>query len=417
MSNLSKKQMNKKSTSVLKKESVEINDLKNKIQAMELKISQLEGIQSAMPDPYYVRDMDYNVVYWPDSIAKLTGYSKAEAKNLKCYQMYKACVCPPGSECPTQKCVQTHQFLRDVAVDIYHKSGAAVHTLVSNAGIYDHQGNPIGAVEIVKNNTVIQNTMDSIGQTIHKIDSVSSLLITAMEKVNQSSLKVNENSHESLDGVKKGVHTGITASEKAGESSQYAGNVQINMNNINESIKTPVEKISQLKDKSEKIIEFIKIIQDISSKTNLLAINASIEAAHAGESGRGFKVVADGIRELSKTSHDSAQSIQNTINEINGLINETTKSFSDTEMNIDAGTKTISGLMSFVHDIANSINELMIVLHTIENAAHTSSDLIKEQHGSVTEVSNVGNELSKIAKELKQEFDTVVNAIRHTDMG
>jgi methyl-accepting chemotaxis protein len=238
-----------------------------------------------------------------------------------------------------------------------------------------------------------------------------------MGKVNNSSQKVNKNSNESLNDIKKGVETGNSVGEKAGESSHYAGSVQANMKNINESMKFSIEKISSLKEKAENISGFIKIIQDISSKTNLLAINASIEAAHAGESGRGFKVVADGIRELSKTSEDSAKSIQSAINEIHSLINESTASFNNTERNIEAGTTNMSGLLRFVNDIANSIKELMYVIHAIESTAATSSELVGEQNKLVTDVSNTGNELSEIAKKLTGEFDTVFRAIQHTDMG
>jgi PAS domain S-box-containing protein len=103
----------------------------------KLEVAHLKAIQSAMPDPYYIRDMNYNIVLWPDAIAKLTGYSEAEAKKLKCYEIFKACVCPPVSECPTQNCIKVKQFLRDVAVDVYHKSGTTIHSLVSNAGVYD----------------------------------------------------------------------------------------------------------------------------------------------------------------------------------------------------------------------------------------------------------------------------------------
>jgi PAS domain S-box-containing protein len=402
----------------------ELENLKQKLKTMELetekmgqKMAQLEGIQLAMPDPYYIRDMDYNIVLWPDAIAKVMGYTEAEAKKMKCYEIFKAAVCPPKSNCPTQHCITVRQFLRDVAVDVYNKKGSAVHSLVSNAGVYDANGNPTGAVEVVKDNTVVQATMDSIGETIKKIDSLSGVLNSAMEKVNGSSQKVDKNSVESINEIESGVKTGVHVTQKTGESSKYAGNVQSNMANINDSMKFSIEKIELLKEKSLSIIEFIKIIQDISSKTNLLSINASIEAAHAGESGRGFKVVADGIRELSTISQNSALSIKNAVQEINVLITDTISSFNATEKDIESGTNTISELLTFVNDIANAVNQLMSFIDKIEQIATTTSQLVGEQNESVTEVSNIGHQLSEIAKKLTLDFDKVFKAIQHTDMG
>jgi methyl-accepting chemotaxis protein len=238
-----------------------------------------------------------------------------------------------------------------------------------------------------------------------------------MVKVDGISKKVNGNAAESLEEVKDGVQTGVRVNQKTEESGTYASNVQTNMKNINESMTFSVDKISALKHKSETIIEFIKIIQDISSKTNLLAINASIEAAHAGESGRGFKVVADGIRELSKISHDSAMSIKNAVQEINSLITETTASFSITGKNIESGTNTISELLSFVNDIATAVKDLMQIIERIENTSAVTAQLVGEQDESVAVVSSVGHEFSEIAKKLTLEFEKVFKAIQHQDMG
>ena len=85
--------------------------------------------------------------------------------------------------------------------------------------------------------------------------------------------------------------------------------------------------------------------------------------------------------------------------------------------NIESGTRTTSELLTFVNDIASSMQELMALIRTIEDAATVSSHHIGEQNKSVTEVSNVGKELADIAKELTLEFDTVFKAIQHADMG
>ncbi|MDR0448175.1 MAG: methyl-accepting chemotaxis protein [Treponema sp.] len=389
----------------------------NQINTLKFENAQLRAIQSAMPDPYYVRDMDYNVVLWPDAIAKLTGYTAEEAKKLKCYDMFKACVCPPASQCPTQQCIQVKQFLRDVAVDVYHKSGATVHTLVSNAGVYDDDGNPIGAVEIVKDNTVIQSSMKTIGQIIKNMETESDDLTDVIKKVNSISGAVHEKATESLNSAKTGVQAGSSVYEKCEYSTKHADGIQANMHTINESMKLSVEKISALKKKSEIIIEFVGVIQDIASKTNLLAINASIEAAHAGESGRGFKVVADGIRELSKNSSESAQSIKSTIQEIIGLVKEATTSLNVTEKDFETGMDNVDQLLTHINDMDIKMKVLLEALNIIENAAVTTSQLGEEQNSMVVQATTDCNDLGEIAKNLNVEFDRVFKALQRQEMG
>jgi PAS domain S-box-containing protein len=393
------------------------NNEENQINSLKLEIAQLKGIQSAMPDPYYVRDMDYNVILWPDAIAKLTGYSAEEAKHKKCYEMFKACVCPPGSQCPTQQCIQVKQFLRDVAVDVYHKNGTTVHTLVSNAGIYDDNGQPIGAVEIVKDHTVVQSSMDTIGQIIKNVDTQAAELSKSMEHIETLAGSVNDMSAQSVQSVKTGVTAGQSVYSKTEQSANFASNIQGNMKTINESMKLTVDKINSLKAKLEAIIQFVKVIQEISAKTNLLAINASIEAAHAGESGRGFKVVADGIRELSKNSSESAQEINKTITEIINLVKDTTKSLDITEKDLVDGTKGISDLLSRVREIDDETKVLLDTLIKLENAAISSGNITSEQGSSIQHASQVSVNLAFISQKLETEFDLVFKAIQHKDMG
>lgn len=287
-----------------------LREYQDKIEELKREISLLKGVQSSMPDPYYIRDMDYNIVFWSKAIAQLTGYSESEAKSLKCYEMFKACVCPPNSECPTQGCVINHNFLKDVAVDVCRKDGTIIHTLVSNAGVYDDDGTPIGAVEVVKDNTKIQNLMSFVDSTTKQL------------------------------------------------SAETSASVKESMQRVNDSMQYSADKIATLKQKTETIIKIVSIIENIASQTNLLALNASIEAARAGEAGKSFEVVAGEVKKLAQSSAMSAQDIKETIQEIITLMKAVTDSLNVTEKDFDLSSNNISELLEFVNELREKFDSI-----------------------------------------------------------
>lgn len=401
----------------MKKTDTNSHDQDSEIRSLKEEIAILEGVQSAMPDPYYVRDMDYNIVIWPAAIAKLTGYSEAEARKLKCYQMFKACVCPPGSACPTQNCIKVKQFLRDVSVDVYHKSGKTIHTLVSNAGVYNEKGEPIGAVEVVKDNTVLQTCMDSIGIMVKDIDSSSDDLSEISNQINAISEKVSGTAQDTMNSTKSSVQASMDATQKVEQSIKYADDVQLKMQKINDSMNFLADKVSEQEQKTENIIKSVKTIQSISYETDLLAINAAIQAVHAGEAGKGFKVVAEGIKELSQNSSEAALVITQNIQETIDLVKETRNALNSIEKEVQTGTKNISELLAFIENIDISMKELSSTISNIEGDAELTHKLGGEQNGVALEIGSTSRKMDEIAKNLSQEFDRVVKAIKHLDMG
>jgi methyl-accepting chemotaxis protein len=146
------------------------------------------------------------------------------------------------------------------------------------------------------------------------------------------------------------------------------------------------------------IASAIKIIAAIASNTNLLAMNAAIEAAHAGEAGRGFAVVADEIRRLSETTRDNSRNISQTLSSIIEGINLTSRRSSGTSELIDGMSKYIDGFAVAMTNFINTLNKLSsegAVITSAMKEVYTHSDAVKEGYNEIIE------NISKIKEEME----------------
>jgi len=372
--------------------------------ALEKENQFLRALKQAMPDPYYFRDMEYNVVEWPKNIQELTGFSEEEAKRTKCGDIFKAVVC---SDCPTQKCVQQKDFLRDAEVSVYNKKGEEKITLVSNAGVYDSQGEPIAALEIVKDITALKKLLGSISEKSEQLSAASEELAASSQEVASLSHQVEQ---QTL-GVADLTHKGLKGSNKVLEQTKTANKKSTMIGESLKEVSTLMEKSATetdaLKNKSEGIIRIVSSIQEIASQTNLLSLNASIEAARAGEAGKGFAVVAEEIRKLAVSSNQFANEIKGTIDEIMNMVLSTTQNIKNTQNKIEKNSDEIRGFFETFETIKNYSEDLVNLIETIQKNANETSELSSQQKQSMDEVSNVGQEVSEIAVGLQSEIKKI----------
>lgn len=155
--------------------------------------------------------------------------------------------------------------------------------------------------------------------------------------------------------------------------------------------------ISQLDAESENIMSILSVIRGISEQTNLLALNAAIEAARAGEHGRGFAVVADEVRALSQRTAESTEEVASQLDKLRSMSSKVSK---DMERSIETTNKTVELAHSAQHqfsEITASIVNISDLNTQIATAAEEQQHVAEDINRNVTEIKNAADEVSNIA--------------------
>ncbi|WP_404407970.1 methyl-accepting chemotaxis protein [Jeotgalibacillus malaysiensis] len=222
------------------------------------------------------------------------------------------------------------------------------------------------------------------------------------------------------------------ATDKSREGDQMVEKTSEQMNEIHHSVSQNSKVVRSLAERSKQISEISQVISNIADQTNLLALNAAIEAARAGEHGKGFAVVADEVRKLAEESQQSSAQINQLITDIQSDIAQSTASFDQVTQDVDAGLSLIqhtrtnfSEIMESMENIRESITSMNgfakeVSEHTInvngaireittisqQNSDHsqTVAASAEEQLASMEEISSSAAVLSKMAVDLQEQI-------------
>ncbi|OCA92092.1 hypothetical protein A8F95_18265 [Bacillus wudalianchiensis] len=163
------------------------------------------------------------------------------------------------------------------------------------------------------------------------------------------------------------------------------------MQNINQTVGSSAEVVTKLGTRSQEIGQIVSVISEITEQTNLLALNAAIEAARAGEAGRGFAVVADEVRNLAEQSKVAAAKIVNIIQ----LTQDDTKRAVEA---MTKGTMEAATGVQVIDDVGNVINEIVESTKLVSEEIQESSAVFEEMSASSEEVNATVDEIAHAAQ-------------------
>ena len=238
----------------------------------------------------------------------------------------------------------------------------------------------------------ISSSSEQLSAGIKEQTNQTAQVSTAIEQMTATIVESSKNSSEAAEKAKE-------AASKSQEGSRLAENTSHGMDQIVNSSNVTAKNIEGLAVKATAIGEIIKVIDDIADQTNLLALNAAIEAARAGEQGRGFAVVADEVRKLAERTTKATKEVAETIKGIQADVTGANAQMADSQKIVVSGKELVQKTNASLNEIFTSIEAVQDMMRQIATASQQQSAAAEQISKNVENVNRITKESAQGAEQ------------------
>ena len=257
-------------------------------------------------------------------------------------------------------------------------------------------------------NASINDIAEQVESTGGALDHAASRLAetaTAMEEMNSTVLEVAKNAGGASDISNAAKH-------KAEVGSEIVSRAVTGIQEVQRQSQALKEGMTQLDDHAKAINQIMGVISDIADQTNLLALNAAIEAARAGEAGRGFAVVADEVRKLAEKTMTATKEVGTAIHAIQAAAKQNVGNVEETVARIEAATRLAHTSGEALREIVSLVDLTTDQVRSIATASEEQSSASEEIQRNVADINRISSETSGAMRESDQAVGELIRQVQ-----